>query len=40
MFHNLFQTANPDVADAVKDADILVFVVPHQVREFGSSFCQ
>ena len=29
------QTANPDVVETVKDADVLVFVVPHQVsKEF------
>ncbi len=26
----LFQIANPDIKDAVKGADVLVFVVPHQ----------
>lgn len=30
------QKANPDVADAAKDADILVFVVPHQVNKWMS----
>ena len=26
----LFQVANPDVVGATKDADILIFVLPHQ----------
>ena len=30
MSYFLFQVANPDVVGATKDADILIFVLPHQ----------
>jgi glycerol-3-phosphate dehydrogenase (NAD+) len=37
-FFLFYQVAVPDVAEAAKDADILIFVVPHQfIRGLGAA---